>query len=342
MSQPRHIAVIGAGMAGLSCATALQQAGLQVSVFDKSRGPSGRMSTRRGDGWQCDHGAQYFTARDAHFRAEVALWERAGAAALWSPVMRLSGDDGARSISGARATERFVGTPRMTAPAALLAAQLTLHTETAITGLRRDASGWRLQAARAGQPAGQLEGQLEEQFDARYDAVVLAVPAPQAVPLLQALAPELAALAAGAVMHACWSMMLRFETPLAIGFDAAFVHQGPLRWVARDSSKPGRDGGETWLLHASAAWSDAHTAFDADSVAAQLLPAFAALGGALPHSWSAHRWLYASTEPALAETCVWDAGQGVGLCGDWLNGGTVEAAWLSGRALAQRIVAGCT
>ena len=61
MNPAPHVALIGAGIAGLSCATALQQAGLDVSLFDKSRGPSGRMNTRRGDGWQCDHGAQYFT-----------------------------------------------------------------------------------------------------------------------------------------------------------------------------------------------------------------------------------------------------------------------------------------
>ena len=67
ISQP--IAVIGAGLSGLSCAQALAQAGHPVHLFDKSRGPSGRMSTRRSsDGatdWQCDHGAQYFTARHA-------------------------------------------------------------------------------------------------------------------------------------------------------------------------------------------------------------------------------------------------------------------------------------
>ena len=63
---PQTIAVIGAGLAGLSCAQALLQAGHTVHVFDKSRGPSGRMSTRRAEDdngpWQCDHGAQYFTA----------------------------------------------------------------------------------------------------------------------------------------------------------------------------------------------------------------------------------------------------------------------------------------
>ena len=330
MSKPPHIAVIGAGMAGLSCATALQQAGFQVSVFDKSRGPSGRMSTRRGDGWQCDHGAQYFTARDPEFRAEVARWELDGAAARWNPVVHAFGADGA--ITACVGTERFVGTPGMTAPASLLAAPLALRTETAVTGLQRDATGWRLQAQVAGEPEGELA--------AHYDAVVLAVPAPQAVPLLRQLAPGLAALAAGAGMRGCWAMMLQYHAPLALAFDAAFVHQGPLRWVARDSSKPGRGGVETWLVHASAEWSDAHIEHDAHSVAAQLLPAFAALGGALPHSWSAHRWRYASTGPSLEAariSCVWEEGQGLGLCGDWLNGGTVEAAWLSGHALAQRI-----
>ena len=338
MSKPHHIAVIGAGMAGLSCATALQQAGFQVSVFDKSRGPSGRMSTRRGAGWQCDHGAQYFTARDPHFRAEVALWELAGAAARWIPVVHVFDGSGAPTLC--RASERFVGTPRMTAPAALLAAPLTLHCATAITGVRRDGAGWRLK----GQSENQSEGQFDDQFDdpsrGHYNAVVLAVPAPQAVPLLHPLSPGMAALAAGAVMRGCWSMMLQFPAPLALAFDAAFVHQGPLRWIARDSSKPGRDGGDTWLLHASAEWSDAHIELDAERVAAELLAAFVALGGAEPHSWSAHRWRYASTDPALGAVCIWEAELSLGMCGDWLNGGTVEAAWLSGRALAQRMISG--
>ena len=83
------IAVIGAGLAGLSCAQALLRAGHTVHVFDKARGPSGRMSTRRAEDahgpWQCDHGAQYFTARDPAFRAEVARWQQAGVAAVWMP-----------------------------------------------------------------------------------------------------------------------------------------------------------------------------------------------------------------------------------------------------------------
>ena len=103
------VAVIGAGLAGLSCATALRAAGLDVQVFDKSRGPAGRMSTRRGEGWSCDHGAQYFTARDPRFQAEVAAWEAAGVAAPWAPRLAvLGGTGGHRPDAGLR---RWVGVP---------------------------------------------------------------------------------------------------------------------------------------------------------------------------------------------------------------------------------------
>ena len=50
------IAIVGAGLAGLTCAQFLAQAGHRVHVFDKSRGPSGRMSTRSRHSrpaWQC-------------------------------------------------------------------------------------------------------------------------------------------------------------------------------------------------------------------------------------------------------------------------------------------------
>ena len=68
------VAIIGAGLAGLSCATRLQAQGFEVHVFEKSRGPSGRMSTRNGENWSADHGAQYFTARDPLFIEELKTW----------------------------------------------------------------------------------------------------------------------------------------------------------------------------------------------------------------------------------------------------------------------------
>ena len=323
ITEPRHIAVVGAGIAGLSCATALQHSGYRVSVFDKARQSAGRMSTRRGDGWQCDHGARFFTAEHPGFRAELARWERAGVAAPWYPAVRRFGADG--SSASVAPAERYVGTPGMSAPAAWLAAALAVHTEQAVSALARDAHRWRLLGQGAALPA------------SRFDALVLALPAPQAAALLREAAPRQAALAASVTMQPCWAVLLQYPAPLALGFDAAELEGGPLCWVVRDSAKPGRGGSESWVLHASAAWSEAHIDADPDAVAAQLLAAFAALGAPLPSAWRAHRWRYAAAAPARTDGCIWDEGNGIGLCGDWLNGGTVEAAWLSGRQLAHRI-----
>lgn len=331
MKSAATIAVIGAGLAGLSCARALQAAGHEVIVFEKSRAAAGRMSTKRGESntgeaWQCDTGAQYFTARDPAFQAEVQRWQAAGAAAEWHPEIAVFGDIPAQTMAHpARPEKRYVGSPRMTAPARYLAETLTLQTQTTIQALRRDGSTWALRSAE------------HDWLSERFDAVVVATPAPQAVPLLQPVQAALAEMAASVRMRGSWALMLRYDIPLQLGFEAAFVNHGPLRWVAQNSHKPGRSGQHCWLLHASAAWSDAHIEASADTVAEALLAAFAELGGTTPDAWSAHRWRYADSEQPLQLGAVWQAADGLGLCGDWLNGGKVEGAWLSGQSLAHQL-----
>ena len=324
MNPSAHVAVIGAGLAGLSCATLLKESGVTVSVFEKSQGPAGRMSTRRGENWQCDHGAQYFTARQPDFCTEVARWQHAGRVQLWTPRLHVLGGPSTHDLRAG--VERFVGTPGMTAPALFMAETLTIRTGVTIGELQHRRDGWHLLP-----PAGTSLAQS-------FDAVLLAVPAPQAVPLLKAHAPGLAALAGGARMHGCWALMLRFDASVDLPFDAAFVNAGPLRWIARDNSKPGRGGHETWLLHASQDWSEAHLEQDAERVGPALLDAFRQLGGPTPQQWSGHRWRYAQTDPPLDTGSAWDAGAALGVCGDWLNGGKVEGAWMSGRELAQQVL----
>lgn len=320
-----QVAVIGAGLSGLSCATALQQAGLTVHLFDKSRGPAGRMSTRLGDDWACDHGAQYFTARDERFRAELARWLSAGVAAPWTPRLEVLGGSGGHHPDAS--IQRWVGLPRMTAPARWLASQLHVTPSSTVAALRRDGGrGWQLRTTEQGWLA------------ASFDAVILALPAPQAAPILGPHAPELKELCGRARMRGCWALMLQYPRPPALPFEAAFVNEGPLRWIARNSSKPGREGAETWLLHAEAEWSEAHLEHPPDQVADRMLEAFAELGGPAPQRWTAHRWRYADSAPALEAGCAWHAGSRLGLCGDWLNGGKVEGAWLSGLKLAQAVI----
>lgn len=324
MTAIERVAVIGAGVAGLSCAKALADGGVTVEVFDKSRGPSGRMSTRRGDGWQCDHGAQYFTARDPDFRAEVETWIARGAAEVWAP--RIVAIDGNGLTARQAGVIRYVGTPRMTAPARLMAEALTLSLSHTANRLRREHLQWQIA--------------FEEDLPARegFDAVVLALPSPQAASLLAPVSRPLHDLAWNARMTACWTLMCRFDHAPALDFDAAFVNTGLLRWIARDSHKPGRPGGETWLLHANSEWSEAFVDTPPEAAAKAMIDAFVELGGRPPAEWSAHRWRYADVACKTGPGYAWDDMKSLGLCGDWLNGGKVEGAWLSGRALARHLL----
>lgn len=51
MNSTPRVALIGAGIAGLSCASQLQQAGFEVSLFDKRRGAGEPLAGRPLNGW---------------------------------------------------------------------------------------------------------------------------------------------------------------------------------------------------------------------------------------------------------------------------------------------------
>ena len=84
------VAVIGAGVAGLSCAVALSRAlpEREIHIFDQgSRGRGGRTSSSRpsahDDPLVFDHGCQFFTASDPEFKAVCASLVRSGHASRW-------------------------------------------------------------------------------------------------------------------------------------------------------------------------------------------------------------------------------------------------------------------
>lgn len=318
------VAVIGAGLAGVTAARALRAAGYPVTVFEKSRGPGGRMATRRtpaGDTF--DHGAQYFTARDALFREQVRWWMDAGVVAEWHGVIGTL--EHGRVTRSEREQVRYVGVPAMGSGVREYAETLHARYEVRVERVEREGSAWRL-TTESGERLGP------------YDVVVVAVPAPQAVPLL-AGAPELAARAATVHMEPCQAVMARFEARVPLELDGAFVHGSPLSWIARDASKPGRAEGERWVLHGSPEASREFLESAPDVVAARWVEAFTQATGleVRPVETVVHRWRYALPSPALEETALFDASLGIGACGDWCGGPRVEGAFLSGVALARRL-----
>ena len=324
MSAP--IAIIGTGLAGLSAAQALHAAGLQVELFDKSRGSGGRMASKRSDAGSLDLGAQYFTARDRRFVEVVQQWQARGWVAEWDPQLYHSNQNGLQPSPDEQV--RWVGTPRMSAITRALLGALPVHFACRITEVFRGEQHWEL-----------LDG--EGNSHGPYSAVIVATPAPQATGLLSA-APKLASAAASVIMEPTWAVALAFATPLDTRVEGCFAQGSVLDWVARNRSKPGRDGTfDTWVLHASSTWSKQHQDLPKEAVIERLHGAFAELiGCALPAPAVslAHRWLYARPASAHEWGALADADLGLYACGDWCLSGRVEGAWLSGQEVARRLL----
>ena len=223
-------------------------------------------------------------------------------------------------------TERFVGVPSMQSLASYLAKDQELHLGESIDELRRSQMGW------------QVHSKEQGWRDTMADALVLALPAPQCLPLLQNTPSSINAKLATFAMRPTWAMMLRLDEAFDPGFDAAFINSGPLRWIAKDSSKPGRSRENVWLLHATTQWSEANVEQTEAQVIAALQEQFTILTGAKPLAASAHLWLYADTEAPAQDMCYWSSDLTLGVCGDWLAQGKVEGAWISGLSMAKKMI----
>jgi predicted NAD/FAD-dependent oxidoreductase len=174
---------------------------------------------------------------------------------------------------------------------------------------------------------------------AEFAAVAIALPAPAAA-MLAAGRTALAARVRAVPMAPCWAVMVAFDAPLTGVPDAGFVRDSVLDWYARNGSKPGREAGNAWVLHASADWSRAEFDQSALNVQRALLDRFSErTGRTLPgvQLADAHRWRHAHVEAPLGEECVLDLEAGIGFCGDWCLAARGEAAWISGRALGDRL-----
>lgn len=319
------VAILGAGVAGASAARALADRGTAVRVYDKGRVPGGRATTRMRAGAHFDHGAQYFTARDPAFVATVQTLRARGIVQRWQP--RLVALDSAGVHEVASREERWVAQPGMAALAAALLEGIDLRCSQRVVGCARDARGWWLELA-------------DGRRDGPFAGLLCTLPATQAVDLLQA--EPVASTAAEIRFAPCWALMLAFDQPLDLDFDAAFVNAGPLSWIARDSSKPGRPAGERWLVHAGAEFSRAHLEASAEEVAPRMLQSFFETTGATPVApagMSAHRWRYALADAPLRIGALADDARRIALGGDWCCGSRIEGAWLSGQALAKQALA---
>lgn len=304
------IVIIGAGIAGLSCAAKLKSAGLDPVILDKGRGIGGRLATRRAfENLQFDHGAQYVTAKTDSFQNLLDEAENEGNLALW--------DEGQK--------RRYVGTPGMNGLAKHLARDLTVLQNVEVTGITNFNSGYEIQSA-------------EQKF--KCSRLVITIPAPQAKTMMKPLdlfKDELG----GVEMLPCLTLMAAFETSGNTSFVSRRDADDDLSWIAFDSSKPNRRTENCWVAQASPEWSIAHLEEAPVEIAQKMLPMLCERIGASPKDAThavAHRWRYAAVSKPLGKPFLKSPDSSIYLGGDWCLAARVEAAWTSGAAMADDVL----
>ena len=359
MSSSPRVAVVGAGPAGLAAAHALAP-DVAVTVFEKSRGVSGRAATRWRDAagpdgqpfrWRYDHGAQYVSP-DAGSRAARLIDALGGAVDVKGAVWPFD-DGGALRPDRAKADPG----PHRTWPDGVADLGRRLRDATPGLDLRLQTrvarlvggAGWTVETEDGEEHAGLADADL------RFDAVLLTPPAPQTADLLRASslggadAPALADALGGADYRSqftvVWAFHRRLDRPgefyalvnrqvgaadAADSGDGGGQHGGrggghDVAWLAFESDKPGRApaGGEIVLAQMSDAWTQAHYDDDREDVVTAAAEAVRGLLGGLPApAWTdTQRWRYSLPDGAAdAEALEAAAGHGLFFAGDYTAG----------------------
>lgn len=361
-----HLAIVGAGVAGLAAAHALRPAhltpaGLRVTVFEKSRGLAGRAATRWRDAedgrgqpfrWRYDHGAQYVSAPEGS-RAHRLLTETLDTDGLVDVEGRVwpFDDDGtlrpdrAKDDPGPRLTYRD-GISDLGRRLVAATPEAEIRRSTRVGALHRDGTGWRL-ADEEGADLG------------LYDAVLLTPPAPQTADLLAAstLDDDFRDSLVGALSQATYrkqfTVVLAFTEPVARPEPYALVNADEhgaeggghaVAWLAVESDKPGRapEGGTLLLAQMAPSWTEARYDADREAVIREATREIEGLLGArLPTpAWTdSQRWRYALPDEGADPSPLHAASfSSLYFAGDALAGrGRVHLALESGLDAADRL-----
>lgn len=321
------IAIIGAGISGLALANTIKN-NAEIELFEKSRGFGGRVATRRANDFNFDHGAQFFKVKTLEFHNYIQpmldqniikLWEARFIEIIDGKITnkRTWGNDPAN----------YVGTPSMNSIGKYMAEGLNVQLSKKVERISKE-DKWVV---------------YDENNEAlgEYDWVISSIPplqAQQMIPDLNVIFPNIKEYE----MLACFSLMLGYEQPLELDFDAALVKGFDISWISVNSSKPSRDNNYTLLVHSTNKWAQENIEKDRDWVKDYLcdeLKKIIPIKTEKAEYIGLQGWRYANImkQKKGFEYFLNNENQ-IGLCGDWFIQGRIEAAYLSGTHLGKELL----
>lgn len=313
----KRLAIIGAGVSGLTLAKRLGPH-IDVTVFEKSAAPGGRLATRHSQAFTFDHGVQFFKAHTSEFQDFLKPYIDQGVIQRWDArFVEINGCNITSSRQWDESYPHYVGCPEMRSFANALAEDVNVIYNVEVKVLEQK-NGW------------QIEGQL-------FDWVIVTAPSQQTAQLIPS-SISLHDQVAQIKMKACFSLMVGFDQHQDLGFDAALVKGQDISWISVNSSKPMRSEPMTLLVHATNAWAEQHIDDELSTVKQYLEEVLSqTLQRTFNPVWSqVHAWRYANLSKHTPQLFM-DSQHHIAACGDWCIQGRVEAAFQSASSLVEKI-----
>lgn len=347
--QKKNIAIIGAGVSGITCARTLMKAGHSVTVFEKRAAAGGRMSSSHSNYGTFDTGVQYFTAIDKRFQTlvEYSLELNPDICKKWSASNpRLLNSTGRIDIDQMPSPYiHWVSSPDMSALPKMWAEEIeNIHYSCRAIRVERDMTEHGEQWYLVEQS--RMHSEIRH---GGFDLMVLAMPAPQALELLRdvTLPATMSRQLKKVSFKPCWTLLLAYPQAGQSGlhalgpqWNAARSTHHRIGWLCRESSKPAREPIERWTVQANLDWSNEHFIDDPLRVRDKLQRVFTEVTGirTQPAYADVVRWRYAEADKPFGKSHMLDAELQLGICGDWCLGRRVEDAFVSGLELALQVI----
>jgi predicted NAD/FAD-dependent oxidoreductase len=334
------VIIIGAGVAGLSCAKALVDCGKTVRILERSRGVGGRCATRRVDSQSVDHGLVFIHGDEPEFRnvlREVpGQWFEHWPEVIWgvgAPCQPNAFAHGNFRMAHANGVSSF---PKY------LATGLDIVLETNVTAVELVSNGMIVHANTRGKTTSFLS-----------PTVVLALACPQTIPLLSgAFQSEVigSTVALLSMMQSvpCATVIALYPLEVALlPWDIWYPEMSSsLSLICHDSKKRDNPAYLTLVMQARPAWSKGVRSMAEEEWGKRLLADAAEVVGPWverPTTFQTQYWEYARPSPGaqLSSPILVDlkGGRHLGIVGElFALGGGVQGAWYSGRRLAQRLL----